>query len=56
VNVSDAAARTLEAFAGRHRDQVDVAALETDIVTAVSGTVRPARVSLWLRPSRQEAR
>jgi hypothetical protein len=49
------AAQTLESFTGRLRDQVDLAALETDIVTVVSGTVQPGHVSLWLRPSRQEA-
>jgi hypothetical protein len=45
------AARTIEAFAARLREQVDLNALEAELLTVVDQTVAPTRVSLWLRPS-----
>jgi hypothetical protein len=44
------AARTVEAFAVRLRDQVDLDALEAELLTVVDRTVQPTQATLWLRP------
>jgi hypothetical protein len=46
------AARTVDAFAARLRDQVDLDALATELLAVVDQTVQPTRASLWLRPPR----
>jgi hypothetical protein len=44
------AARTLDAFAARLRDQVDLDALHTELLAVVDQTMQPTRSTLWLRP------
>jgi hypothetical protein len=43
------AERTVAAFAGRLRDEVDFERLRTEILNTVTQTVEPTSVSLWLR-------
>jgi hypothetical protein len=45
------AARTVERFSGRLRDQVDLDTLSAELVSVVDQTMQPASVSLWLRPT-----
>jgi hypothetical protein len=47
------AARTVEAFSVRLRDELDLDALSTELLGVVDQTVQPTRSSLWLRPSAQ---
>jgi hypothetical protein len=44
------AARTVDAFAVRLRDQVDLDALSAELLAVVDQTVEPTKASLWLRP------
>jgi len=43
------ATRTLDSLALRLRDQVDLDALGSELLTAVREAMQPAHASLWLR-------
>jgi MFS family permease len=43
------AARTIAAFSGRLRDQVDLGTLTAELLSVVDQTMQPTRTSLWLR-------
>jgi len=44
------AAKTIESFSARLRNEIDLDTLSAELLTAVNQTVEPTRVSLWLRP------
>jgi hypothetical protein len=44
------AARTVEAFSARLREQIDLDTLSAELLAVVHQTMEPARASLWLRP------
>ncbi|HSO55373.1 MAG TPA: hypothetical protein VL330_22145, partial [Actinomycetes bacterium] len=44
------AARTIQAFSGRLREQVDLDSLSAELLAVTDQTMQPSTVSLWLRP------
>jgi hypothetical protein len=49
------AARTIEAFSTRLRAEIDLDALQAELLRLVNQTMEPTSASLWLRPSRDRS-
>jgi hypothetical protein len=47
------AAKTVQAFSTRLRDEVDLDTLSAELLAVVDQTMQPTAVSLWLQPSPQ---
>jgi hypothetical protein len=47
------AAKTVQAFSARLRNEIDLDSLSDELLAVVEQTMQPTTVSLWLRPSAQ---
>jgi hypothetical protein len=50
------AAKTIEAFSARLREELDLDTLSAELLAVVEQTMQPTQASLWLRPSAQRSR
>jgi hypothetical protein len=50
------AARTVDAFSARLRDEIDLDTLTVELLTVVDQTMQPTQASLWLHPSAHGSR
>jgi hypothetical protein len=51
------AAKTIEAFTGRLREELDLDTLTAELLVVVANqTIEPTKTSLWLRPSAEGSR
>jgi hypothetical protein len=50
------AAKTIEAFSARLREQVDLDTLSAELLAVVDQTMQPTKASLWLRPPPERPR
>lgn len=50
------AQRTVDAFAGRLRDEVDLSRLQAALISTTDDAVRPISATVWLRPGRVSRR
>jgi hypothetical protein len=50
------AAKTVEAFSVRLRNEVDLDALTAELLVVIDQTIQPTKASLWLRPPVPDSR